>query len=64
MSYIKGKVYGYGDWTPQQINDLILLAYQLRQAEVHSDWTTDVPAMISAVDGITTLLDTVGAANE
>lgn len=59
MSYIQGKVLGYGEWTAQQLNELIMLAYQLKQAEAQADWTTDNTAMISAVDGISVLLEEV-----
>jgi hypothetical protein len=66
MSYIKGKVHGYGDWTPSQLNVLILLAHKLVQAEAEGggDWTGYEPDMVRALDAIEVLLKEVGAANE
>lgn len=64
MSYVTSKVHPYGTWTPQQLNDLILLAYQLRQAEQGADWVAGTSAMLSAVDGITAILDKVGDIND
>lgn len=66
MSYIKGKVYGYGEWTPQQLNDLILLTHQLTQVDAQStyDWTGYEPDLVRAIDAIALLLKQVETANE
>ena len=63
MSYIQGKVIGYGLWTPQQLNELVLLAYQLRQADM-AGLDYDTTAVLTLVDSVVDLVDTVEKSNE
>ena len=63
MSYIQGKVIGYGLWTPQQLNELVLLAYQLRQADM-AGLDYDTTSVLTLVDSVVDLVDTVEKSNE
>ena len=63
MSYIQGKVFGYEEWTPQQLNDLIMLAYQLRQADM-AGLAYDTTVVLTLVDSVVDLVDTVEKSNE
>ena len=63
MSYIQGKVFGYEEWTPQQLNDLIMLAYQLRQADM-AGLAYDTTVVLTLVDSVVDLVDAVEKSNE
>ena len=63
MSYTQGKVFGYEEWTPQQLNDLIMLAYQLRQADM-AGLAYDTTVVLTLVDSVVDLVDAVEKSNE
>ena len=63
MSYIQGKVLGYGEWTPQQLNELIMLAYQLRQVDA-AGLAYDTTVVLTLVDSVVDLVDAVEKSNE
>ena len=63
MSCVKGKVLGYGEWTPQQLNELVMLAYQLRQVD-SAGLAYDTTVVLTLVDSVVDLVDAVEKSNE